>query len=371
MADAFESGLSAVKPISIADAAGMLGKQRETDAAAKPVDPPKDQTSSNEPPADTGPVQDDPPRERADDENTAPDDDQVRDDADETTDKDDPAEDLPPIQPPRSWSKEDKALFKDLPRATQERLAERERSRETDFLRRQQQIVEMAKAVQAKDQATDQAKTRYETGVEQLSEQLNAFIAGQFQDVKSWDDVQRMAVENPVRYNEWKVATDRAQALQAERARIAHENQQRQAQAFQNYEREQTAEFLKSAPEFADPKQGPQLAAETNAMLRDDYGLSEQELSALWGGAQVSALDHRFRLLIRDALAYKKTKAGLKPKPNPNPKPASPPPQRPGTPLAKGEAVNGALAKAQQNLARTHSVDDAVALLRAKRRASA
>src|SRR5262249_29178395 len=37
-----------------------------------------------------------------------------------------------PIEPPRSWTKEDKELFTSLPRATQERIAERERSRESD-----------------------------------------------------------------------------------------------------------------------------------------------------------------------------------------------------------------------------------------------
>src|SRR4029453_8359664 len=35
-----------------------------------------------------------------------------------------------PIEPPRSWTKEDKELFTSLPRATQERIAERERSRQ-------------------------------------------------------------------------------------------------------------------------------------------------------------------------------------------------------------------------------------------------
>src|SRR5262249_2519426 len=44
--------------------------------------------------------------------------------------------DAPPIEPPRSWTKDDKELFKDLPRETQERLVERERLREGDFLRR-------------------------------------------------------------------------------------------------------------------------------------------------------------------------------------------------------------------------------------------
>src|SRR5262249_9921193 len=35
---------------------------------------------------------------------------------------------LPPIEPPRSWTKEDKELFTSLPRATQERIAGRANS---------------------------------------------------------------------------------------------------------------------------------------------------------------------------------------------------------------------------------------------------
>jgi hypothetical protein len=60
----------------------------------------------------------------------------------------DPA--LPSIEPPRSWSKEDKELFASLPRELQERLADRERSREADFLRRQHQLVEARKEYEQK-----------------------------------------------------------------------------------------------------------------------------------------------------------------------------------------------------------------------------
>src|SRR5712672_3801164 len=45
----------------------------------------------------------------------------------------DPEPKAPPIEPPRSWTKEDKELFKGLPRETQARLVDRERSRESDF----------------------------------------------------------------------------------------------------------------------------------------------------------------------------------------------------------------------------------------------
>ena len=60
----------------------------------------------------------------------------------ETERADPAASELPPIEPPRSWTKEDKDLFTSLPRDTQQRIAERERSREGDFSRRQQEAAE-------------------------------------------------------------------------------------------------------------------------------------------------------------------------------------------------------------------------------------
>ena len=57
---------------------------------------------------------------------------------------------LPPIEPPRSWTKEDKALFTGLPRETQEQIAERERSRESDFLRRQNEAADKLKGLTAR-----------------------------------------------------------------------------------------------------------------------------------------------------------------------------------------------------------------------------
>jgi hypothetical protein len=64
--------------------------------------------------------------------------------ADEKTESADQQEPVS-IEPPRSWTKEDKDLFASLPRATQERLAEREWLRESDFLRRQNEAAEKLK----------------------------------------------------------------------------------------------------------------------------------------------------------------------------------------------------------------------------------
>jgi hypothetical protein len=75
---------------------------------------------------------------------------------------------LPPIEPPRSWTKADKDLFTSLPRETQERIAERERLREGDFLRRQAEAAEKLKGLGAKEQAVDQARQQYEAALPQL-----------------------------------------------------------------------------------------------------------------------------------------------------------------------------------------------------------
>jgi hypothetical protein len=106
------------------------------------------------------------------------------------------ATELSPIEPPRSWTKEDKELFTGLPRATQERLAERERSREGDFLRRQNEAAEKLKGLAAKEQAVEQARQTYEAALPQLLQTLQQQQAGEFADIKSMADVERLARED-------------------------------------------------------------------------------------------------------------------------------------------------------------------------------
>ena len=119
------------------------------------------------------------------------------------TEGDDQAE-LPPIDPPRSWSKEDKELFNSLPRETQERVADRERSRESDFLRRQSEATEKSKALEAKEQAAEQARQQYESAAQNALQVLQQQQASEFSDIKSHADVQKLATEDPFRFAQWQ-----------------------------------------------------------------------------------------------------------------------------------------------------------------------
>src|SRR5437868_422768 len=121
----------------------------------------------------------------------------------ETESADPVVETQPPIEPPRSWSKEDKELFRGLPRATQERLAERERSRDSDFSRRQQEATERAKALDAERGKVEQARTQYESALPQLLDTLQSQQAGEFADVRTIADVEKLAREDWPRYLQW------------------------------------------------------------------------------------------------------------------------------------------------------------------------
>src|SRR5690349_18935631 len=111
------------------------------------------------------------------------------------TPADDAEAGLPPIEPPRSWTKDDKELFKGLPRATQERLAERERSRERDFLRRQTEDAEKLKGLTAKEQQAEQVRLQYEGKLNSVVEMLEKEQLREFPDIRSQADLDKMVAD--------------------------------------------------------------------------------------------------------------------------------------------------------------------------------
>jgi hypothetical protein len=136
---------------------------------------------------------------------------------------------LPPIEPPRSWTKDDKELFSSLPRATQERIAERERLRESDFLRRQNEAAELRKAMDAERGKVEQARQQYEAALPALLQTLQQQQAGEFADIKTIADVEKLAREDFSRYALWDAQQKKIgavlQELNAVQARQVQERQ--------------------------------------------------------------------------------------------------------------------------------------------------
>jgi hypothetical protein len=281
----------------------------------------------------------------------------------ETERADPPASELPPIEPPRSWTKEDKDLFTSLPRDTQERIAERERSREGDFSRRQQEAAEKSKALEAERSKAEQARQQYEAALPQLLQTLQQQQAGEFADIRTLADVERLAREDWPRYALWDVQqkkiADVAQQLMLTQQRQAHDRMQH----FSEFARRQDDLFKEKVLDMADAKKAAELQTAALAVLKD-LGFQETELAQSWHGQKdLSLRDHRVQLLIRDATLWRDAQAKAKAAAT---RPV-PPVQRPGVSQPKGAAQDAQIQHLTQKLEKTGNLKDAAALLKARR----
>lgn len=281
------------------------------------------------------------------------------------TAQDDPAE-LPPIDPPRSWSKEDKELFASLPRETQERVSERERSRESDFLRRQNEATDKSKALEAKEQAAEQARQRYEAAAENALQVLQHQTAAEFNDIKSMDDVRKLAETDPFRFAQFQARQMQLQAQAQEVERLNRQRQDENADRFKAWSKEQDSIFEKQFPEFADKEKVPALRKGITDYLTREVGVPAETLPKLWDTELFR--DAMFQRVVYDASRWhagvQKAKAAAQ-----KPLPA---PQKPGAASDRRDQSREAVDQAATKLKSAkgiRAVEAGLELLRAQRAA--
>jgi hypothetical protein len=264
----------------------------------------------------------------------------------------DPAE-VPPIEPPRSWTKEAKDRWQSLPRETQEYLATREQERDREIRRSQNEAAEKLKGASAKEQQLEQARQQYEAALPALLQTLHQAQAGEFADVKTHADLERLAAEDPIRYLKWD-AHQKKVAQVSQELRAAQERQaQEQHGKFAEFAKREDDAFLEKAPEFADKDKAAKLQGAAIETLRD-LGFSEDELGRLWNGQdRLSLRDHRLQLLIRDGVKYREGQEAAKKivaKP-------LPPVQRPGAAQPKGAHLQSQHAALTAKLPKAKGLD--------------
>ena len=156
-------------PISAAEAVGLLQadlKPQKENATQAPADVEPGEDASTEP-VDPGAALEDEPADTGDEESTPEDGDDAAPPDEETSSDDeggdDPeGDDLPPIDPPASWTKAEKEAFAALPRAHQETISERERARVADIRRTQDEAAQVRKAAEAAREGAEKARQQYE-----------------------------------------------------------------------------------------------------------------------------------------------------------------------------------------------------------------
>lgn len=274
-------------------------------------------------------------------------------------------EDLPPIEPPRSWTKEAKEQWQSLPRNTQEYLAQREQERDREVRRSQNEAADQRKVIEAERIEAEKARKDYEAKLPAIMQALQDAQAGAFADIKTVEDSQRLASEDPFRYIQWQAHQDRLRAVNFEQEQSKQRQEHERVTNWNKFQSDEASKAAELHPELADPKRAEVLAKSAVELLVDK-GFSEKELSAIATGKELSPYDHRMQSIIIDAIKYREAQ---KAKPVAVAKPI-PPVQRPGVAPPRGAANAENLQALTQKLERSGSLDDAMALLTAKRKAS-
>jgi hypothetical protein len=282
----------------------------------------------------------------------------------ETTEAEPAAE--PTIEPPRSWTKEEKAEFATYPRSAQEVIARREQDRESALRKGQNEHAEKLKGLTAKEQQVEQARQQYEAALPQLLQTLQEQQQGEFSDIKTMNDVEKLAREDWPRYALWDAQQKKIAAVSQE----MQASQQRQQEEFKSkwseFSAKEDAKFLELAPEMSDKEKATKVADSSVALLKD-LGFGESDLAKLWNGeASVSLRDHRVQLLIRDAARYRDA---IKEAPKKIVAKPVAKVQRPGTSQSRAGDDDVAVKNLENKLTQSGSWKDAAHLLMAKRSA--
>ncbi len=283
----------------------------------------------------------------------------------ETNEVDPVVEEQPTVDPPRSWTKDAKEAFKLLPPALQKDVAELERSREVEIRRSQNDTAEKLKGLTAKEQAAEKLRQEYEAALPALQQAIQAATSGEFSDIQSQADVEKLANEDWPRFARWQAHQMKMGAIERE----ASQAKERQAQEFQkrwsDFAKSEDEKAIEKIPELADKAKASKVSEAAIATL-EGVGFSRDEFAKAWmGEVAISPRDHRWQQVIWKAAQYDQAKAGAS---KPVPK-AVPPVQRPGVSKAPTSAADAQIQTLEKAFERKPDAKNAAALLNAKRAA--
>ena len=284
----------------------------------------------------------------------------------EKTEAVEPAE-TPPIDPPRSWTAGEKERFASLPRETQEYIAERERDRERELRRSQNEAAEQRKSLEEKIAQAEKARQDYETSLPQLIQTLRTAQAGEFADIKTQDDVNKMAAEDWPRFARWQAHMMQVGTLEQEAKAAQERRTQQQKAEWKEFSEKEDRKFTESHPEFSDATKSAKMAEDVIKTWEAAGGNREDLMKSYHGETALSARSSALQEILLKAALYDQAKAGIS---KPPAKPI-PPVQKPGTAKPASNEADDEIATLTRRVAQTGSLKDATALRLAKMRRAA
>jgi len=157
-----------------------------------------------------------------------------------------------------------------------------------DYTKKTQQVAEQRKALEAESVAIDQARQLRDAYAERL-QAMEQLLSSPEQS----ENLEYLKESDPIGYAvrvaEISQQKEQLQAIQAERYRIAEQQQAEQQHALQGYIAQQAARLAEVLPEYSDPVKGEALRSELRTFAKD-IGFTDQELSMVRDSRQVLAL---------------------------------------------------------------------------------
>jgi hypothetical protein len=268
-----------------------------------------------------------------------------------------------PLELPRSWSKDETEHWNKLDPHTQEVLLEKDSQWSRDIRRAQNEAADSRKSVDAERAALEQARQQTEQLNTQLLERTTQSFMGEFSDIRSQADVERMAREDWPRFSLYQAKMMELQSYQRSQQEAQTRNQQEYRTKWDKFAKDEDAHFLEKAPEMQDEARATSVRNRSLTLLKD-IGFSDEDLSKLWNGdLSLSLRDHRAQLLIRDAVRYREAQSIARTK---TVKPV-PTVQRPGSPAARAPEADIRIRQLEQQFDKTASWKNAAELLIAQR----
>lgn len=281
----------------------------------------------------------------------------------------DPADEQPSIEPPRSWTKEDKEAFRLLPPDRQQSIVDTERRRDAEIRRGQDDVANERKALQEKTRAAEEALESHRQGAQQALARVQSEILRDFPDIKSLEDERQLATNDPFRWNALQAAKNEFFSRQRDASELDAQYEQQKSRRFETFAKEQDDKFSKKFPDFNDPEKGSKLRASVTTYLTQAKGIPQDALQKLWTQSDIFR-DALWQEVVYDAsrfhAAQQAAKAAVQ-KPVPQV-------QRPGSAPQKGAQNQEAVASALDRLKNAKGNEAARAaadLMTARRRAAA
>lgn len=165
-------------------------------------------------------------------------------------DAQDPGDALPPIEPPSSWSTEEKAEWASLSRKAQEVILRREQDTTKALRTAQNSTAESNKKVEAE-------VTRLKTLAEQIDGHLNEKVndlAREFPEVKNEADLVALAASDPARAQLFQAKLQALSAANNAKVQAQQEMQRKSQEAQQAHLAEAKEKLLEAFPAWKEPE---------------------------------------------------------------------------------------------------------------------